>query len=283
MNQFLKGVIWVCIGIVPFLAWLVADSLFFPFITGKNFLFRVLIEIAFASWLILALRDATYRLKHSLLTYVYLGFMIVIGIADYIGVDRYTSFWSNYERMEGYVTHIHLFAYFIILFAFLKGEKSWTRLMGLFVAANVPVLIEGFLQLMGRPEFIFAKVAAFVHATTTTPNLQETFHTIYGVHMSDSLRLDSSLGNAAYYGIYTLFSFIFALVLIVKAENLTNGKSLTEKIKYSFRGSLGLLALMVSSLLVLSSVYASYKGYTTAGPVLNILGIISLLTAVYYF
>ncbi len=274
MNQFLKGVIWVCIGIVPFLAWLVADSLFFPFITGKNFLFRVLVEIAFASWLILALRDASYRLKHSLMTYVYLGFMIVIGIADYLGVDGYTSFWSNYERMEGYITHIHLFAYFIVLFAFLKGEKSWTRLMGLFVAANVPVLIEGFMQLLGRPEFIFHKIS---------PTLQDTFHTVYSVHMSDSLRLDSSLGNAAYYGIYTLFNFIFALVLIVKAENLTKGKSLTEKIKYNFRGGLGLLTLVAASLLVLSSVYASYKGNVTLGPVLDILGIISLLTAVYYF
>ena len=70
MNQFLKGMIWVCLGIVPFLAWLVADSMFFPFITGKNFLFRVLVEVALACWALLMLREPGYRVRGSLLVYV---------------------------------------------------------------------------------------------------------------------------------------------------------------------------------------------------------------------
>ena len=289
MNQFLKGVIWVCIGIIPFLAWLVADSMFFPFITGKNFMFRVLIEIAFSSWLMLAIRDVNYRLRQSILLYVYLGFMIIIGIADAHGVDSHASFWSNYERMEGYITHMHLFAYFLILFAFLKGEKAWTRMMGLFVAANVPVLIEGFMQLLGRPEFFFAKVASYLHTATSTPNLQQTFHDVYSVHMSDSLRLDSSLGNAAYYGIYTLFNFIFAAMLIMKADKFKskeekyNFRLFLHKLKFDFRGVISLITLIVSALLVLSSAWAQSVGNTNLSTVVYYVGMLAVLTSVYYF
>ena len=296
MNQFLKGVIWVSIGVIPFLAWLVSDSMFFPFITGKNFFFRVLVEIAFASYLILAIREPMYRLKGSIMLYIYGAFMVIIGIADYIGVDSYLSMWSNYERMEGYITHIHLFAYFIVLYAFLKEEKSWNRLMGLFVAANVPVLMEGLLQLLGRPEFIFAKFA---------PALQPILKQVYSVHMSDSLRLDSSLGNAAYYGIYTLFNLIFALLLIVKAErfnksfldillnrnnnkdvnkenNNTKLKLLWNKLKFNFKGILHLVTLMLASLVVLYSSYAAVKQYS-ASPAIYIAGMVALLISVYYF
>ena len=290
MNQFLKGLIWACLGVVPFLAWYVADSMFFPFITGKNFMFRLLIEIAFASWLVIAIKEPVYRLKGSLLLYTYGAFILAIFIADANGVDTQASFWSNYERMEGFITHIHLFAYFIVLYAFIKSQDSWKRLMGLFVAANVPVLVEGFMQLLGRPEFVFAKFASWLHATTTTPNLQETFHTVYSVHMSDSLRLDSSLGNAAYYGIYTLFNFIFALVLIIKADkykySLIESFKMNlfwQKIKFSFRGILGLATLMVTSLIVLSSTYVRYMGNDSKAPILYGVGIISLLIAVYYF
>ncbi len=305
MNQFLKGLIWVCIGVIPFLAWMVSDSMFFPFITGKNFFFRVLVEIAFAAYLILAIREPIYRLKGSIMLYIYGAFMIVVGIADYIGVDSYLSMWSNYERMEGYITHIHLFAYFIVLYAFLKEEKSWNRLMGLFVAANVPVLMEGLLQLLGRPEFIFAKWA---------PTLQPILKQVYSVHMSDSLRLDSSLGNAAYYGIYTLFNLIFAILLIVKAEkfnksfldimlnrnnnknnskenNNKNGdtkndytkiKLLWEKLKFNFKGILHLITLMLASLVVLYSNYATVKQYGSSSAI-YIGGMVALLISVYYF
>lgn len=280
MNQFLKGLIWVCLGLIPFLAWNVSDNMFFPFITGKNFIFRALVEVAFSAWIILAMRDASYRLRRSLLLYVYLGFMIVIGIADMQGVDRHASLWSNFERMEGYITHLHLFAYFLTMYGFIKGEKSWNRIMGLFVAANVPVLIEGFMQLLGRPEFFFAKIA---------PSLQKTFHDVYPVHMSDSLRLDSSLGNAAYYGIYTLFNFIFALLLIYKADYFkykgeqSKLSQLKSKLSFDFRGVLSLIILIVSSLLYLSSTWAQAAGNNNLYGVTRLVGMVAVFASVYYF
>ena len=78
MQSLIKKVVWVCLTIVPFIALHVADSglldvlswgsssgLFFPFISGKNLIFRFLVEIAFAGWAVLALYDSSYRIKIS--------------------------------------------------------------------------------------------------------------------------------------------------------------------------------------------------------------------------
>lgn len=51
--------------ILPFLALLISDSFFFPFITPKNFFFRTGVEILFLFWVFLAIFDKSYRPKKS--------------------------------------------------------------------------------------------------------------------------------------------------------------------------------------------------------------------------
>ena len=51
--------------IIPFLALYISSDLFFPFITGKNFAFRALVEIAFVGYVVLALADKRYRPQFS--------------------------------------------------------------------------------------------------------------------------------------------------------------------------------------------------------------------------
>ena len=69
INGFLKWFIIVglalviLIPIIPGVA--VATSMFFPFITGKNFAFRIFTELIFGAWLILAVRNSAYRPKFS--------------------------------------------------------------------------------------------------------------------------------------------------------------------------------------------------------------------------
>ncbi len=44
MNDFLKVVVYGGLFTIPFLTLYVANDYFFPFITGKNFAFRILVE-----------------------------------------------------------------------------------------------------------------------------------------------------------------------------------------------------------------------------------------------
>ena len=130
MQNLIKKVVWVCLAVIPFIAlhvadggkfdvlsWFTGTGMFFPFISGKNILFRIFVEIALAGWAILALSDTSYRIniRKSPIMIAYGLFIIVLFFADLFGVDTEKSMWSNFERMEGFVGHIHFFAYVILL------------------------------------------------------------------------------------------------------------------------------------------------------------------------
>ena len=215
MQKILKNIVWGCLFIIPFLALYIADcggfdflhwgtaGLFFPFITGKNFVFRALVELAFASWVILAINDAKYRIKKSPLVLAYALFMMVILVADIFGVDTHASMWSNYERMEGFVGHIHMFVYFLIMSSMLTTESEWLNMFKVFIASNILVMGYGFMQVLGSKELFFAKWA---------PVLSAKIGGSFPIHQGGD-RIDSTIGNSSYYGIYCLFfAFISALL-----------------------------------------------------------------------
>ena len=117
-NNFKSINLWIIrIGlfIVPLIPLYVSSSLFFPFITGKAFIFRTIIEIVFLSWVILAVNFGEFRPKRTYLFWALVAFIVAITLATVFGANPEKSFWSNYERMEGLVTHLHLFAYFLVL------------------------------------------------------------------------------------------------------------------------------------------------------------------------
>jgi len=115
MNKILKSITFLGIFIIPFIPLIVSNSLFFPFITGKNFTFRIVVEIIFAAWVILAVTDKTYRPKKSPILYALGAFIALIALSDAFGINPFKSFWSNYERMEGWVALAHFFAYLYLL------------------------------------------------------------------------------------------------------------------------------------------------------------------------
>ncbi len=221
MEKFLKNTIWVCLAIIPFVALYISNGtgidilnsgtagMFFPFISGKNLLFRALVEIAFASWIIVAIKDAKYRPKKSVLLIAYAVFMTVILFADIFGVNRTQSIWSNFERMEGFVGHIHFFLYFVVLTSFLNSQVEWLKMMRIAIFSNLLVVGYGFLQFLGGQLFIFAKIA---------PGMSAKFRELFPIHMSAG-RIDSTIGNSAYFGVYCLlFAFLSALLFTQSKE-----------------------------------------------------------------
>lgn len=218
MQNIIKKIVWGCLLIIPFVALHVADGgffdvfswfgqggMFFPFISGKNLLFRILVAIAFAGWAILALYDTKYRIsfKKSPILLAYSSFIAVLFFADLLGVSSEKSFWSNFERMEGFVGHFHLFVYFFVLIAMVISLEEWRKMWKFFVVANVLVLIQGFAQLFGSSKFLLAKIS---------PETATWFATRFQFHTGGD-RVDATLGNSAYFGIFCLmFAFILALL-----------------------------------------------------------------------
>ncbi len=176
------------IFLIPVIPFIVSSSMFFPFITGKNFTFRIIVDVILAAWALLAILDPMYRPKRSLVSWAMLAFLVIIGIADVFGVDFMRSFWSNYERMEGFITLLHLGAYFVVAGSVLTTRDLWKQFFNVTIIASFGITLYAFSQLAG--------VAA--------------------IHQGD-VRLDATLGNATYLAVYLLIH-IFLILLCAYRE-----------------------------------------------------------------
>jgi O-antigen ligase/Flp pilus assembly protein TadD len=188
LEKALRFVVLAGIFLLPFLVLYVSKSLFFPFITGKNFAFRVIVEIMAGGWLALALTNPAYRPKKSWLIWAFAAFVIVIGVADIFGAYPHKSLWSNYERMEGWVTLAHLFVYFVVMQAMLNTEKLWKQWWHTSLAVSCLVGLYALFQLSG-------------------------FITIN----QGGIRLDATFGNATYLGVYMMFHIFIAALYLARA------------------------------------------------------------------
>jgi O-antigen ligase/Tfp pilus assembly protein PilF len=164
--------------IIPLLPFLVTTSMYFPYITGKNFAFRIIVELMLCAYALLAVAVPAYRPRRSWV-FVAMGvFTVVVGLADMLGVAPLRSFWSNYERMEGFIAILHLAAYLLVVGSIMKAEKLWERLFNLSVLASMGVCVYAFSEI----------------ATSST-------------------RADATLGNATYLAVYLLFNMFLALLM----------------------------------------------------------------------
>jgi len=183
-SQILKRAIFVGLFAVPFIPFLVSSSLFFPFITTKAFAWRIIVEIVFAAWMLLALLDANYRPRRSPIIYSVLGFLAIIGLADLFGVAPVKSFWSNFERMEGFVTLLHLGMFFAVISSVFK-DVDWKRWWNVSLLASFLMVLYSVLQLIGLK----------------TIN-------------QGGVRVDGTLGNAIYLAVYMLFHIFIAFLFM---------------------------------------------------------------------
>ncbi len=190
-KQILRVVIFAGLFAIPFVPLLVSSSFFFPFITTKAFAWRIIVEIISAAWVLLALLDASYRPKHSIILYSIFGFLAVIGLADLFGAAPIKSFWSNFERMEGYITLLHLGMFFVVMSSVFK-EVDWKRWWNVSLLASFVVVLYSVLQITG-------------------------FKTIN----QGGVRVDGTLGNAIYLAVYMLFHiFVAALFMWREWKNV---------------------------------------------------------------
>lgn len=169
--------------IIPFI---VSASMFFPYITGKNFTFRIIVEIIFAAWIILAFLDAKYRPRFSWVLACVTAFTVIVGLADLFGANPFKSFWSNFERMEGYIAILHLFAYFLVASTMLTTEKLWRSFWYTTLGASIVVALTGLAPLLDLKSLGYIP------------------------------RLEARFGNPIYLAVYSLFHIFIALILMAR-------------------------------------------------------------------
>ena len=180
-------IVYVAAFATLFLPLLVADSMFFPYITGKNFGFRILVEVMLAGWVLLAFVDARYRPRFSWIAASVTTLVVVMFFANLFSEYAAKSFWSNFERMDGYVTLIHFYIFFLVLGSVFHGQKIWNYFL------TSSVMVATIVALIGVSDYLSGSEA--------------------------SSRIDATLGNSTYMAIYMLFHIFIVGLLILRTKN----------------------------------------------------------------
>ena len=176
LERPLAWMVRIGLWLIPILPLYISSSMLFPYITGKNFTFRIIVEIIFAAWVGLALLKSEYRPRLTPLLKIITIFTAIVFLADLLSPNPSRSFFSNYERMEGFMMIGHLYLYFIMLVSMFRTRRDWLVFFHVSLATSIIASFYGLLQHLGLRQ-----------------SLQGAF------------RVDSTIGNPAYFAAYLLF------------------------------------------------------------------------------
>ncbi len=265
---------WATIGalflalFVPFIvaSGSVFPNLFFPYITGKNFAFRIIVEAAFLLYILLACAAPKYRPRGSLILWAVVLFVGWMAIATVTSVDPLKSFWSNFERMEGYIGLLHMFVWFVIAGAVLAADDLWTAFFNTSVGLAT---VQGCIALF-----------QVLHLFGWSPSSQS------------GARADTTFGNATYLAVYLLINIFITLWLLVRRKHSVGMQAFYgAALVLQFAGlyyteTRGALLGLVGGLLVAAvymALFAREKEYKVARRIsLSVLGLVVVLGAVFF-
>ncbi len=175
--------------------------MFFPYITGKAFYFRTIIEIITALYVILVCFDRSFLPKKSPITWALSAFLLIMAIATIFSVAPGKSFWSNFERMEGYITLIHLGLLFLVTSTVMRSRRTWVYLFHASMAASIVV------GLIALKDFSLENAA-----------------------MISGGRIQGTLGNSSYLGVYALLHVFLAAFFLLSHYARKNAKDILPRI-----------------------------------------------------
>ena len=243
MNLKVEAVLYWAIRIgayaLPFTLLIVSNSMFFPFVSGKNFAFRIIVEVMVAAWAGLLIIDfRKYWPKWSLSATAFVVFVAAVFISAIFGVNFSQSFWSSFERMDGIITQVHLLFLFLALIGAFRTRREWFSLFGVSIVISVLVALYGLLEATGEI-----------------------------VSVADSARIIATLGNPLYVAAYLSFHIFLAAFLLMHVKSTTlkwllGGVILFETFIFFLTGArgafVGMLAgmgtVLVLSLFVVSGI-----------------------------
>ena len=149
----------------------VTRDTFFPFVVGKALYSRVLIEIAFAVWIVLAVRNPSYRPVLSRLMIALAVYVVVSLIASFAGVSPQRSIWSTYERMQGVVDLAHWLAFALMLTSVFRTRQDWRHVINLSLLTGVVMALMGAAVMVGweLPVYDFLEAGQRITLTLGNP------------------------------------------------------------------------------------------------------------------
>ena len=234
VKKILKGLIYAA----AFVPLIIFSDYISPFHFGKVVIFRSIVELMAAFYLILIWQNREYVFRANKIFWSFLLFVIAFTAATIFSIQPYQSFWGTLERMGGLWTFWHYFVFFIILTSVLKSKKEWLTFLETTVFVGVLSAFYGFGQKTNIPFFIGG---------------------------GDRARIFGTIGNAALFAGYQLLNLFLALTLFFHPESTKNRRiffasatfiMMVAVLMTAVRGSV--LGLVVG-LMLFAYLFAHYK------------------------
>ena len=236
-----------------------ADTVY-PYVVGKAFYSRVLIEVVVGIWLFLAITDSRYRPGRSKILVSVLIYCVIACLATLFGVNPYFSFWSDLERMNGLWDLLHWLLLVIVLASMVKTDIQWRKLFGWNMIVTIFVSLAGLAQL-----FSISLLPGTVPSDILT-----------------DCRVYSTLGNASYLAAVLLVNIFVALGLFSCSNPGLEDVASSRRIISKQRTSINLVVsridwfkILCGSTIVLGSVCLLYTG--TRASILAVIVVVVLL------
>ena len=179
--------IWL-IGITLILTPLLfAQSIFIGLIFSKTMVFYSLTTILIILYSILIYFDQQFIPQLNKIGWLFSILILIFTISTILSPQPYISFWGAFDRMDGLITWIYYFVFFVIVSGVAKDINSWKTIVKIAISGTILVSIYAFREL--RP--------------LSTPAI-----------INSSARVASSLGNPIFLGGYLAMSLPLILSYI---------------------------------------------------------------------
>ncbi len=193
-EQILQKIIVICAFTVFLAPLIIVNNFFLPFVFPKAMFFHVLVEIMLLCYLMLLFSNfKKYRPHFSGLIIATGIFLLVMIFATIFSVAPYTSFWGTLERMEGLLSFIHYWVFFVLLTIFFQDQKIWFKIFNFSVLISLFIDFYSLLQRLG-------------------------WSAVVGSDPEDRMRVVGTIGNPAFLAIYLLLNCLLLAIMFIKTK-----------------------------------------------------------------
>jgi len=142
LAKFLRWAIYLS----AFMPLIIFSQFLSPFHFGKVIVFRLAVEIMAVLYIVLVIRERGYLPPRTKLFWAVTTFTAVYGLTTFTSVSFFQSFWGTLERMGGWYSLLHFWAFFAILTSVMTKKEHWYTLLRLTLIASLTSAFYGFLQ-----------------------------------------------------------------------------------------------------------------------------------------
>ena len=191
-EKILLSGIWTGFVLILLTPFVLTPQTIFPYVVGKALYSRVIIEMVFGCWTLLAFLRPACRPSCSRLLILFAIVLGVTTLAAFYGVSVRRSFWSSYERMQGVVDLIHWFLFTVVLVSVVRTARDWRILL------NVNLGVSLMMALLAIGQKYYFSDAPFL---------------IWDLPS----RVGTTLGNSIYLGMYLMVNIVVALGFLAQS------------------------------------------------------------------